>query len=112
MGWGGRLLTYLFVCFTWVFFRAESLPSALIVLGKIAGAQGGGFVWFYAPLVPLTLIVIAGHIVGTRSVQTAGPVRALVPTSGFIGGFAMTAWVIALMVFSAIKSNPFIYFRF
>jgi len=111
-GWGGRLLTYLFVCFTWVFFRAGSLPTALIVLGKIAGTQGGGYVWFYAPLIPLALFVVAGHVVGTRVGQTAGPVRILVPMHGFVGGFAMTAWVVVLLVFAAIKSNPFIYFRF
>jgi alginate O-acetyltransferase complex protein AlgI len=111
-GWGGRLLTYLFVCFTWVFFRSESIPTALIVLGKMAGMQGGGFVWFYAPLLPLTLIVILGHVVGTRAVHTASPFRTFVPTGGFIGGFAITAWVLALLVFSPIKSSPFIYFRF
>lgn len=111
-GWGGRLLTYLFVCFAWVFFRAESIRTALIVLGKIAGQQPGGYVWFYAPLVPLTLIVIAGHVLGTRAAQTAGTVRILVPTRGFVGGFAMTAWVLVLLVFAAIESNPFIYFRF
>ena len=38
--WGGRLLTFLLVVVAWAFFRAETLPGALQVVGGMAGMNG------------------------------------------------------------------------
>jgi alginate O-acetyltransferase complex protein AlgI len=55
--WLGPLLTFLFVCVGWVFFRAESLTTALTLLGRSVTA------WGPAPLLtPGLLIVIAAAI--------------------------------------------------
>ncbi len=36
----------------------------------------------------------------------------LLPLPGFWGGFAITCWVLVLFLFSAVHTNPFIYFQF
>jgi alginate O-acetyltransferase complex protein AlgI len=36
----------------------------------------------------------------------------LLPLPGFVGGFVVTAWLLLLFIFAAVKSNPFIYFQF
>lgn len=38
--WLGRCITFLFVVVTWVFFRAEELPSATNILGGMVGVNG------------------------------------------------------------------------
>jgi hypothetical protein len=136
------LSTYVFICITWVLFRSQSLTAILTILRKMAGMAPGGIVWIYSPLLMVLPIVIAGHVVGTlagrRSVATA-PVRRPRPTvlpfisrcgpwsqikasrlSGvyvllrpsFLGGFIAGSWVLAMLLFCAIGSTPFIYFQF
>ena len=36
----------------------------------------------------------------------------LLPLPGFIGAFLAASWVLALLLFGAIGSSPFIYFQF
>jgi hypothetical protein len=36
----------------------------------------------------------------------------LLPVPGFVGAFALTAWVLAIALFAVIDSSPFIYFQF
>ena len=38
---GGALLTFHFVCFTWIFFRAQDLPTAKLELQQIASRTAG-----------------------------------------------------------------------
>src|SRR5258708_33582140 len=56
VGWA---MTYALVCVGWVFFRAPSLSSAGVILGKIAGVSSGGVSWFYLPLWLLLPLVVA-----------------------------------------------------
>jgi hypothetical protein len=50
--WLGRPLTFLAVVVAWVFFRAETLPAALVILEGMAGMNGVSKAdpfWFGAP---------------------------------------------------------------
>jgi D-alanyl-lipoteichoic acid acyltransferase DltB (MBOAT superfamily) len=111
--WGARLLrwavTFHVVCLAWIFFRADSLDSALDVLWRIPTA------WGSAPLVsPLLLLVITGSVayqfipsqVGSRA--QAGFARL---------GPALQAVFLALGLvlvdgLGPEGVSPFIYFRF
>ena len=76
------LATYLFICVTWVLFRSESLPVAIIVLRKMSGLEPGGIAWFYSPLLLVLPLVIAGHLVGivaARRAAGAGSGRRIPP---------------------------------
>jgi alginate O-acetyltransferase complex protein AlgI len=135
------LATYLFLCVTWVVFRSPSFHGAGIMLGKMAGLSPGGIEWFYSPLAMVLPMVIAGHAIGVVAARRAGGNRArkisppqwaaaiyergvrfavhplagiyvLLPLPGFVGALLAAGWVLALLLFGAIGSNPFIYFQF
>ena len=70
-GMAGWLTTYLFVCVTWVFFRADSFASATVILRKVVGIDSGGVVWFYSPLFMLLPLVVIGHALGALAARQA-----------------------------------------
>lgn len=61
LGW---LLTYAFVCFAWVFFRAQDFATAMVVLRKVFWLDPAGVGHFYLPLALLLPIVALGHWLG------------------------------------------------
>lgn len=63
-GLAAWLLTYSFVCVTWIFFRAETFGSAAVILRKIAGLEPGGASWTYLPLFLILPLVVVGHLLG------------------------------------------------
>jgi alginate O-acetyltransferase complex protein AlgI len=73
----GWLLTYAFVCFAWVFFRAESFATAMVILKKIFWLDPSGVSHFYLPLALLLPLVLLGHWLGvlasTQAQATANP---------------------------------------
>jgi alginate O-acetyltransferase complex protein AlgI len=68
LGWLG---TYVFVCFTWIFFRATNFSTALAILRKIAGIDGGGVVWIYSPLFMLLPLIVLAHVFGIFAARQA-----------------------------------------
>ena len=106
----GSLITFHFVCFGWVLFRAESLGAAGDVLARLFGA------WTVEPTrltwVPPVLIVamLATHYwpraAGERAVAAAG--RLPVTLSALVFAF----WLVVLEQFGPEGVAPFIYFQF
>ena len=135
--------TYIFVCTTWVLFRAQTFSAALVILRKMSSLAPGGIAWLYSPLLLVMPILIAAHIIGVKGARgylmTAWRIRILRPAwlaslqqnmrafssvrsrqSGvyvltrptFLGALVLTGWILALLLFGAIGTNPFIYFQF
>jgi alginate O-acetyltransferase complex protein AlgI len=109
--------TYLFLCATWVLFRSPSFATAAIVIRKMSGWSPGGIAWFYSPLAMVLPLVIAGHAIGvhTRLRRHRNPLSGtyvLLPRPGFAAAFLITCWLLALLLFGAARSSPFIYFQF
>ncbi len=76
--------TYVFICITWIFFRAPNFSTAVATLRKIVGIDQGGVVHFYSPLFLLIPIVVLGHIFGIvaarqASVEGSSPNRIMPP---------------------------------
>ena len=65
----GWLATYVFVCIAWIFFRAPDFASALVMVRKVTGLAPGGVEWFYAPLVMVLPLVVAGHWLGALAAR-------------------------------------------
>src|SRR5262249_2892850 len=63
--------TYVFVCFTWVFFRAQSFSLATAIIRKILSPGSGGIVWLYSPLFLVLPLVVLGHWVGALAARQA-----------------------------------------
>ena len=59
------LVTYAFVCLTWIFFRANNLADSMLVLRKCLGLEAGGVSWTYSPLFALAALIVAAHVVGS-----------------------------------------------
>lgn len=135
------LLTYAFVCLTWIFFRAPNFTTAAIMLRKIMWWDGSGVTFLYAPFLMLLPLVLFAHWVGIMAARQAGernsgllawPLPAGVPErvrfairrtrlagvyvglprSLFLESCTLTAIALVLFLFAAIQTSPFIYFQF
>jgi hypothetical protein len=65
------LATYIFVCFAWIFFRAQDFPTALIIIKKVVGIDADGVDLFYTPFFAIVPVFIIGHIIGIMLAQRA-----------------------------------------
>ena len=105
-----RLVTFHFVCFGWILFRADSLAGAGDVLRRLFGAwtvESTRLTW-----VPVALIVamLATHFwpraVGERGIAAASHLPVLV------AGMAFAFWLLVIEQFGPEGVAPFIYFQF
>jgi alginate O-acetyltransferase complex protein AlgI len=119
----GHAYTLLVVMIGWVFFRAETLPAAVVFLKAMAG-QGQALptpltVWFYLTS-ELWVALVAGVIGSTPWVPALAARLEKAPgRTGLTGGIELagTVALVALLgacilQMSARTYNPFIYFRF
>lgn len=60
----GWLMTYAFVCFAWVFFRAQDFSTAMVIVRKLLWLDPTGVSHFYLPLALLLPLVLLGHWLG------------------------------------------------
>ena len=60
----GWLLTYAFVCFAWVFFRAQDFTTAMVIVRKLLWIDSAGVDHFYLPLALVLPMVLLGHWLG------------------------------------------------
>ena len=98
-----QLATFAFVGFAWIFFRAGSLPDALLIIGRISTG-----VWHF-PQIPALMLGLVG-LVWFYQFAFESHLKPLLETSVARVGTA-TAMVIFLCVF-ATEGGAFIYFQF
>lgn len=102
-------LTFQYVCFAWVFFRAPSFAHAKLVLVRIATA-GGGTVNL-APKV--VLLLVAALVVHFFPRSWTDGVRARFGRSPAIAqGLVLAAVAILLHLAAGAKAEPFVYGQF
>ncbi len=106
---GMILLTFHFVCFAWIFFRAKSFGHALAILSQLAKGTPGT-----ANVVPtVTLALLAAWTLHCLPEDWVGFLRRLFArTPFFVQAAIMTA--VAALVYSVASSKvvPYIYFQF
>ena len=61
-----------FVCFAWIFFRAQSFADSLVILEKVVGIAPEGIRWFYSPLFLVLPAIVAAHYIGLKIGLLAG----------------------------------------
>jgi alginate O-acetyltransferase complex protein AlgI len=108
--WRARLVTFHFVCFAWVFFRADSFATAWEMLGGLFTRWGEA-----SPLVTLGVLLAIIVGIGSQLVPPRVPQLAMARFSRLplLGQAAVLAF--ALMLTSALGPEgvaPFIYFQF
>ena len=106
-------LTFIIVCFAWVFFRADNLTHAVAYCGAMTGfggARGGAAMISGLIYQPYYLIsMAAAAVVIWRCPQTWDFTRKITPVRA--------VWILALLgagmtVLATQEFNPFIYFMF
>jgi D-alanyl-lipoteichoic acid acyltransferase DltB (MBOAT superfamily) len=94
---------FIFVCFTWIFFRAESLGDAWLIIGRIFTA-----VWSN-PQIPWLMLALVG-VIWLYQFLYESPQRELLRTTFVRVGLAV-CMVLYLFLFSS-GGGSFIYFQF
>jgi alginate O-acetyltransferase complex protein AlgI len=117
----GVAITFLFVCFTFVIFRADSFAKALQIFGRMFTAAPSGAVVeaFCASTLPVTLCVYSMFLILEKFCTTPGLLHTLsAPVRFFWNGSlparAAVYATIALVIlgFAPEHATPFIYFQF
>jgi D-alanyl-lipoteichoic acid acyltransferase DltB (MBOAT superfamily) len=99
-----RLVVFVFVCFAWVFFRAESLGQAVEILQRI-------FTTGWAdPQMPLLLLLLVVSVWVYQFVHES-PLRAWLEKSPVKVALAV-AMILWMLLFAPGGGEPFIYFQF
>jgi alginate O-acetyltransferase complex protein AlgI len=102
--WAKRLWVFAFVCFTWVFFRAETIGDAWLILTRIVtGAWGDPA----CPLLMLALIMVAW----AYQWASESPRLQRFFTSGTVR-VATASAMILFLIFFATGGGEFVYFQF
>ena len=106
----GPLVTFHFVCFGWILFRADSLGGARDVLQRLfdgGWANSGPLSWVLVAMIPVTL---GAHFwpraAGERAITAMSHVPVMVVSLGF------ALWLVVIEQFGPEGVAPFIYFQF
>jgi D-alanyl-lipoteichoic acid acyltransferase DltB (MBOAT superfamily) len=105
----GGLLTFNFVCFTWIFFRATTLDNAVEILRSL-----GALTWSVGNLTPLIVGIMAAaaiaHCLPPRWFEFSVRWAARMPF--WVQGLAMAALILLIQTLAGRGSAPFVYGNF
>jgi alginate O-acetyltransferase complex protein AlgI len=104
------LLTFLLVCVGWVFFRAQSLADAgLILRGLVVPTRGLELLGDGALLV---VVCVLATLIGQALGQLKGSPRMLFRMPAPVAGVAMAAVLTLALILTPGEGKAFIYFQF
>jgi alginate O-acetyltransferase complex protein AlgI len=105
----GVLLTFHFVCFTWVFFRATSLENALAILRGM-----GALTWSAGNLTPLLLgVMMLAAVIHSLPPGWFDISARLAGRAPFwVQGLVMAALILLIQTLAGRGSAPFVYGNF
>lgn len=105
----GGLLTFNFVCFTWIFFRATTLDNAFEILRSL-----GAWTFSVGNLTPLIVGILAAaaiaHCLPPRWFEFS--VRRTARLPFWVQGLAMAALILLIQTLAGRGSAPFVYGNF
>jgi alginate O-acetyltransferase complex protein AlgI len=102
------LVTLLFVCIAWIFFRAPDIPTASAILAKMFSlTDSAGIDWYQTSTLVALPIVFLCHYVG----KTSGS-RIRLRFDTFSGLFVLFFVLLGLFFLLPYASSPFLYFQF
>jgi alginate O-acetyltransferase complex protein AlgI len=104
------LIVFHFVCFAWIFFRAEDFTVAGVFIAGLGAGWGEGVQQAQPAMVALIAVGLAGQFLPPGSFERAGVALARVPYWGL--GAAAGIAIAAINALGPEGIAPFIYFRF
>ncbi len=102
------LVTMVFICVTWVFFRSQDFAtSGLIVQKMFYMINPEGIKWYATSIIAIIPFVIAAHYIGARLNRYA-----YFKLNTIKGLFILFFVILGLIFLQPLQSSPFIYFQF
>jgi alginate O-acetyltransferase complex protein AlgI len=105
----GGIITFHYVCFTWIFFRAGTLPNALAILRGL-----GSFTFSLGNITPVLIGVMVlaaiAHCLPPNWFENATRVTAKTPF--WAQGVAMAGLILLIQTLAGRGSAPFVYGNF
>jgi alginate O-acetyltransferase complex protein AlgI len=98
-----QLAVFIFVCFTWIFFRASTLSDAFLISGRIFRAAWND------PAVPALMLVLV-LVVWLYQFLLESPVREVLKTS--VVRVSITVAMVVYLCICSSGAGSFIYFQF
>ena len=112
----GVITTFIFITFTWIFFRADNFETAWNIIKGIFTLQEGiqqPFVWSFISIILLTICTIAAivksHKKGDKYIEGYYPIVNLNTICGLTIFFVAIGLIIGL---AFTGEQPFVYFQF
>lgn len=105
----GALLTFNFVCFTWIFFRAASLPEAFAILGQIRSLTFGADN-LSLPLLGVMAAGVVLHCLPPIAFTRSATLASRLPF--WLQGAALAGLILLIQTFAGKGSAPFVYGSF
>jgi alginate O-acetyltransferase complex protein AlgI len=106
----GMLVTFLLVCVGWVFFRAQTLGEAWIILRGLVVPTAGSELGGDGPLLVMTCVIVT--LIGQALGQLHGSPRLLFRTPAVLAGTVMALMLTLALILTPGDGKVFIYFNF
>ena len=103
------LLTFNFVCFTWIFFNASSLSNAVAILQRI-GSNTWSVDNLTLPILSVMALAAIAHCLPVKWLDGAAYLLGLVPF--WLQGAALAALILIIQTVSGRGAAPFVYGNF
>ncbi len=110
------IAVFVFISFTWIFFRAENFSGAWAVIRGIFTLQDGirqPFFWSFAAIVILIVSELAALLVSNR--ERSDTVRGFIPLMNLNTVTGLTVYFVFVGLILGLAftgENPFVYFQF
>jgi D-alanyl-lipoteichoic acid acyltransferase DltB (MBOAT superfamily) len=110
----GIFITFNFVSFCWIFFRAHDMDSALMMLRQIAeNFQPGSYLKLVQAYSSVLLLMVSGYLIHFLPEKIKESYRGLFIRMPFILQMAVIMLAAVLIIeMKTVEAMPFIYFRF
>ena len=103
------VLTFHYVCFAWIFFRAPTFAHAMVAVGRLFRLTGGT-VNLSARVMGVLLVGLVAHFVPRRAYDALR--ERFVQTPAIAQGIALALVAYALHRVAGAKAEPFVYGQF
>ena len=110
----GQIITFHLVCFAWIFFRADSMETALSVITQISDHFAPEvFLQFVVGYKNVLLLLLLGYLLHFTSKKQELRFRSWLTDLPFIGQVSLFIVTIFLLIqIRSADAQPFIYFNF
>ncbi|KIC90168.1 MBOAT family protein [Flavihumibacter sp. ZG627] len=105
------LITFILICFSWIFFRAESLDDAMLIISRVFTFSGPLF--YYNPLMAYCIMAIAFLLISEILLERHGNIIWKTYNSNrFLRYSSYVVLVLIILLFGVFDGGQFIYFQF